>query len=265
MDDALLDIYTKLPGYYDVLFPRDYAAECEFLDACLRRHGSAQERSFLEVGCGPARNARELAARGYRAVGLDLAPAMVAFAEQAARQQGVTVEAVQGDMTDFALASPVALAACLWDTLLILVENQAIVRHLRAVARNLLPGGVYVIEMTHPRARLGPPTSGVYRGRSGDVDVEITWGLPDDPYDSIAQVHLTTVRLVARRGTELVLEQVERLPQRWYGVQELRALIELSGAFSEVHLYGRSGLPFLPLSDSEECDGALLVLVKGKG
>jgi SAM-dependent methyltransferase len=263
MRDPLLDLY-ELPAYYDVLFPRDYAAECDFLEAILRTHGRvcATERSFLELGCGPARNARELARRGYRAVGLDLSSEMLAFARQAAKKEHLALEFVQGDMTDFRLEQPLALAACLWDTVLVLVENDAMVRHLRAVARNLLPGGVYVIETTHPSFMFDAYVGSVYRGRLGDVEVELVWGRTDDPYDAIRQVHTTSSQFTARRGEEILVQQRQTLPQRWYQVQELRALIELSGAFSEVCYYGRSRLPLLPLSESPECDGMLAVLLK---
>lgn len=263
MPETLLDLYA-LPDYYDVLFPRDYAAECDFFLACLAQHGrvAKAEQSFLELGCGPARNARELASRGQRAVGLDLSPDMLAYARQAANKQGVALELVQGDMTDFTLERPVALAACLWDTLLVLTDNDAMVRHLRAVARNLLPGGLYIIETSHPRTLLDQTVSSVYHARLGDVEVALTWGLPDDTYNTITQVRTTTARMTAHREGTLILDHCQKLPQRFYQVQELRALIDLSGAFSAVHYYGRTRLPLLPLSDSEDCDGMIAVLVK---
>lgn len=262
MSETRLNLYD-LPDCYDALFPRDYAAECDFFEACLARHGRVgAERSFLELGCGPARNARELSGRGHRAVGLDLSPDMVAYARQAAQQQGVALEVLQGDMTDFSLSRPVALAACLWDTLLVIVDNDTMVRHLRTVAKNLLPGGIYVIETSHPRTFLTQARSSVYRARTGDLEVELAWGDPGDPYDSITQVHTTTTQITVRRGEQVLVDQRQLLPQRWYQVQELRALIELSGAFSAVHFYGRSRLPLLPLSDDEACDGMLAVLVR---
>lgn len=263
MREKLLDLYD-LADYYDVIFPRDYAAECDFFEACLAQHGrvAKAERSFLELGCGPARNARELALRGHRAVGLDLSSDMLTYARQAANKQGVSLELLQGDMSDFTLEKPVAMAACLWDTLMVLTDNDTVVRHLRTVAKNLLPGGIYIIETSHPSTLLGRAVNSVYHARIGDIEVELKWGQPDDAYDSIEQVHLTTVQLTARRGDTLLTDHRQTVPQRWYQVQELRALIDLSGAFSAVHYYGRTRLPLLPLSDSEDCDGMIAVLVK---
>ncbi len=267
MREQSKDIY-QYAAYYDVLFARDYPAECDFLEACLARHGqrTCGERSFLELGCGPARNGRELSRRGFRTVGLDLQPRMLNYAQIEAQREAVTLELVEADLIDFDLTRQVAMAACMWDTILLILKNEDMVRHLRAVARNLLPGGIYVIETTHPRALLNPYDGSAYRGRVDDTDIEVVWGLPDDPYDAVAQQHLVTVRLTARRlgqGQDQIIDSyVEQLPQRLYQVQELRALIDLSGAFSEVHYYGRSSLPLLPLSNDPECNGMIAVLVK---
>lgn len=252
----------QYPEYYDVLFKRDYHAEGQFLEACLHRHGSARDQSFAELGCGPARNAREFAQRGHRAVGLDLSADMLDFAREAAARDGVSIELVQGNLIDFDLARPVSIVACMWDTLLLIIRNEDMVRHLRAVSRNLLPGGVYVIETAHPRMFREPYSGVPFVGRIGDTEVEVTWGLPHDDFDCITQRHLATIRTIARHNGQVIAEAEERLAQRYYQVQELRALIELSGAFSEVHYYGTSALPFVPLSDQPECDGCIIVLVK---
>lgn len=260
MEERASEVY-EFPAYYDVLFDRNYVVECDFVEACLRRHGATGERSFIELGCGPAHNARELARRGWRAAGLDLSPAMLAYAEREARREGVSVDLVKGDFVDFDLPQKTAVAACLWDTIFVVIRNEDMISHLRAVARNLVPGGVYIIETTHPRYHVEPYQKYTYRGRAEDAEIELTWGRPDDPYDCIEQRYLVTVELVARRHGEVVTRNVTQLPQRWYRPQELRALIELSGAFSEVHFYGRTSLPWLPLSDDPECDGMVAVLV----
>lgn len=261
MTDETSGVYD-FPAYYESVFHRDFELETDFLEACLGRYGACADRSFLELGCGPASNARAFARRGWRAIGLDLSPAMLAYAEREARREGVSVELVAGDLLDFDLDPKVALAACPLETICLVVTNEDLVRHLRAVARNLADGGVYVIENTHPRVFLDRYTGDPHRGRLGDLDVELTWGLPDDRYDSIGQWYQTTLQLVVRRGEEVVLRQVDSLPQRWYPPQELRALVELSGAFAEVHFHGTNRLPFMPLTSGPEGDGMLAVLVK---
>lgn len=51
----------------------------------------------LDLGCGPGRNALQLAARGFEVDGVDLSPAAVAWAEERARDSGVRVRFHCGD------------------------------------------------------------------------------------------------------------------------------------------------------------------------
>ncbi|SED37636.1 Methyltransferase domain-containing protein [Streptomyces sp. 3213] len=51
----------------------------------------------LDLGCGPGRNALQLAARGFEVDGVDLSPTAVAWAEERARDAGVRVRFHCGD------------------------------------------------------------------------------------------------------------------------------------------------------------------------
>lgn len=261
MIEDIVGIYNR-PEFYDLLFPRDYVAENDFLLACLAHHGAASEPSLLELGCGPARNSRQFATRGHRTVALDLNPRMLAHAQREAEREGVTIELVEASLIDFDLRAPVTLAACLWDTICLIKSNEEMLTHLRAVARNLLPGGVYVVETTHPRFFNAGYTGDPMRARRGDLEVEVLWGKPDDPYDCIEQRYTTTIRTVVRQGSEVIAHSEETLVQRYFRVQELKALVALSGVFGEPQFYGTNALPFVPLRDTPECNGLLMVLSK---
>ncbi|MFO0576986.1 MAG: class I SAM-dependent methyltransferase [Polyangia bacterium] len=54
----------------------------------------------LDIGCGYGRHAMEIAARGYKTVGLDLSLPLLIRATDAARRVGVNVDFVHGDMRD---------------------------------------------------------------------------------------------------------------------------------------------------------------------
>ncbi len=147
--------YYQLVEAYERIHQSDCAGICDFLEWALAHHGGSSERSVIELGCGPAGYARELARRGYRSVGLDLS--MIEYARTAAQREGLALELLHADMTDFTLARPVALAATLLDTACHLLTNEQVVAHLRSVARNLLPGGIFVLDMAHPARGLVPP------------------------------------------------------------------------------------------------------------
>lgn len=263
---------------YDAAFgDRDFAAECDFLEWCLRTHGGVSAggclpdaqrgasplhdpRSFLELGCGPARHAREFARRGWSATGLDLSGDMLAYATDAACRDGLTLRTVAADMRDFELPAPVALAASLMESVTHLTTNEQVVAHLRAVARNLLPGGVFVLEMAHP-AWLGRDTlPNTWTARDGDVEVDVLFGAADDPYDWFTQVWQVTSRLTVREPGRPEYTIESHHPHRWYLAQEFRALIDLSGAYEAAWWYGEMRIPPPPLDNGDVTDQMIVVL-----
>ncbi|MFH9245540.1 class I SAM-dependent methyltransferase [Streptomyces lydicus] len=74
----------------------------EYLDRGLLGPGRA-----LDLGCGPGRNALELASRGFEVDAVDLSPAALAWAGERARTAGAGVRFLPGDA--FALADGGAL------------------------------------------------------------------------------------------------------------------------------------------------------------
>ena len=272
---------------YDIAFgDRDFEDECNFLAWCLNQFGSPisnfesgngpqatidSPRSFLELASGPARHAREFARRGWRAVALDLSQDMLDYARAGAVREGVVIEAVAGDMTDFILREPVALAANLMESLTHLVTNEQVVAHLRAVARNLLPDGIFVIEMAHPDTIWRDSLPNIWHSRSTDSDlfknepyaeVDVLFGSADDPYDWITQQWLVTTRLTIREEGQPTRVVEQHHPHRWYLAQELRALIDLSGAFSQVWWFGNMTVLPPALDNSDDSERMIVVLRK---
>lgn len=63
----------------------------------LRAIGNPEDLDTLEVGCGAARWSIALAAKGARAVGLDLSPTQLGHARRLVRKSGAHVRLVRGD------------------------------------------------------------------------------------------------------------------------------------------------------------------------
>jgi SAM-dependent methyltransferase len=260
------DFYRNARAYDIAFGERDFGAECDFLAWCLHTHGDArlqmEPSSFLEVACGPARHAREFARRGWRAVGLDMSPDMLAYAAQGAREEGMCLETVCADMTDFHVDQPVALAANMMESLSHLVTNAQVMSHLRAVAANLLPGGIFIIEMAHPSTLWRDNLPNFWTTCRDGMTIDILFGQQDDPYDWITQQWGVTTRLTIHEAgqPERVIE--EHHNHRWYQAQELAALIELSGVFEQVWWYGNLLVPPPPLDDSDDAERMVVVLRK---
>ncbi len=260
---------------YDIAFgDRDFREECNFLEWSLREFGQTQTitpPSFLELACGPARHAREFARRGWRGVGLDLSQEMLDYACEGAEADGVRIETVQGDMTNFTLDQPVALAANLMESLSHLITNEQVVAHFRAVAQNLLPGGIFVIEMAHPDSIWRDSLPNTWTARSTDseifrntpyTEVDVLFGSADDQFDWISQQWQVTTRLNIRDEGQPERVVQHRYPHRWYMAQELKALIDLSDAFSQTWWFGNMVVPPPALGNSAESDRMIVVLRK---
>ena len=251
---------------YDIAFgDRDFARECDFLAWCLHEHGKLEytgkhEPSFIELACGPAQHAREFALREWRSIGLDMSADMLNYARDRSLQQSVNLETVCADMCDFRLAQPVALAANMMESITHLVTNDQVVKHLRAVARNLLPGGIYVIEMAHPSAIWRDCLPNMWSSKRDGIVVDFLFGLEDDPYDWITQQWTVTARLTISEAGLPQRVYEEHNNHRWYLPQEFSALVDLAGVFESWWWYGDMRLPPPALENDQDAERMIFVL-----
>jgi SAM-dependent methyltransferase len=139
--------WYEAPHYYDILLDPDSAGEADFLEAVLERHGRPGAGAVLEPACGSGRMLAEMARRGHRVTGIDLSPAMVAYARQRLADEGLAGRVVHADMTDFELPQRFDLAHCLINTFRHLLDEGTAVAALRCIARALAPGGLFVLGM----------------------------------------------------------------------------------------------------------------------
>ena len=132
--------------YYDIALKRDVSREVDFIVAVYRHHPGAEPRSVLDIACGPGYHARAFARRGLQAVGLDLRPEMLDFAQSEAADEGVEVSWLLSATRHFQLETPADIAICMFDGIDALLTNEDIIQHLRTVTANLTPCGLYVLE-----------------------------------------------------------------------------------------------------------------------
>lgn len=224
--------------YYDIVFRREVGREIDFLLAVCRQHAGAEPASLLDIACGPGYHAWEAARRGLRSIGLDLRPEMLELGAASSAAEGPRVEWLTADMRDFRLERPVDLAICMFDGLDALLTNEDIVRHLRAVAGNLGPRGLYVLEYTHPRDCFMQNYGDFrYEGSRDGVEVEVTWAIEPPVLDLVAGTAEVMIELrVNDRGRRLRI--VDSAKERFLLPQEIVLLAERSAAFDVVAWYG---------------------------
>ena len=242
--------HGRVPGIYDE--PEFYAAACAYrdvpaeVDALLRwseKHRGAAAgllHSVLELAAGPAEHARNLARRGLEATALDLSPAMCAWARDMAARDGVGLAVVQADMRDFSIAGPFGLAITMLNSLCHLFTLDDLARHLTAVARHVVPGGLYIAELAHPADFFAAErrTSSEWSSEVADGTVSVRWGGPKDEIDPITQITREHVTVTYRKRGGAVRTVTDVVPNRFWTATELAAAIRLAGGFTVAATYG---------------------------
>lgn len=264
------DFYRNAKAYDIAFGDRDFSDECDFLEWCLKEHSNLeidklQDKAFLELASGPSHHAIEMAKRNWRSIAIDNSDDMLAYATELAKEANVNIEAINADMIEYKLDKPVAMVATMMESIAHVLTNDQMVSHMRSVADSLLPGGIYIIEATHPDGFFPDDEANIWTEKRDGMKVQITFGEPDDEYDYITQQWDVTTRLRIWNGTgeEYVDENKVRL--RWYLAQEIKALIDLSGAFEDYWFYGNVySIPPQPFDNSDDSDSMVIVLRKKK-
>jgi SAM-dependent methyltransferase len=208
---------------YDILCGWDPGPERDFVLAAAARYGLGPPRRILEPFCGSGRMLRAMP--GF-AVGFDSNPHMVAYA----RRRGSRV--FRADAAAFAVRPHSFDAAfCLIDSFRYLLTEEAARAHLRAVARALAPGGVYVVGLEVTGDLDAQGTVDAWTHARGDTSVR---GEVRCLGDRAERVETLQVRLDIRDGARR--ESVEDFePMRVYAREDLRAVVagtfEIAGAF----------------------------------
>ena len=62
----------KEPRYYEIAFSFiDTRKQVDLFERFIRKYSRINVKRFLDIGCGPTLQLREIAKRGYEAIGLD--------------------------------------------------------------------------------------------------------------------------------------------------------------------------------------------------
>lgn len=235
-----MPVYTE-PLYYEIAFSFvDAEKQVDLFEEFIGKYSKTKVKRFLDVGCGPSLQLREIAKRGYDAVGLDLSPQMLEYLERKAEEEGVRIETVNADMTDFRLEAPVDFAFTMMGTICGIGSREKFLSHVDCVADSLKEGGLYLIENLRldwaSEAFFGPVSWTMERD---GIRVKTTYSI--QLKDALAQTLTETMRLdVDDLGRKLVFE--ESWETRMIFPQELLTLLELNGRFEFLGWFERDGM-----------------------
>ncbi len=232
--------YT-IPELYDIAFDfRDVPKQVDFLLDIAGQYAGRKIDSAIELACGPAYHAREMARRGMVADGLDLEPNMAAYTRELVRKEGLACEIFEGDMRFFRASRKYDLAYCLMASFALLNTNQDILDNFSCAAEMLNDGGIYIISTAHPRdfyGDEGKSTQNTWSMTRGDITVETDWGGDNQQFDPLTEIDdiVVSFTVTTPDGTTRY-----DFPDRYRrcSMMTFLALVRLSGRFEIVDMYG---------------------------
>ena len=247
--------------YYDIVFNRDVSREVQFIRDVYCHYTGREMTSMLDIACGPGYHARAAAKMGLRSIGLDLRGEMLQYAETRAKAEGVSVEWIEADMRYLKLADPVDAAVAMFDSIDALQTDDDLIAHFRCMADNLTPGGIYVLEISHPadyQYHLYPRIA--YYGERDGVEVNLYWATNRAQFDFVTGVAHVEIEIhVNDHGQETVIRDMAE--ERLFCAGEIRLLARLSGALDTVGWYGDTKLT-QPLDHSLKTNRMICVMQK---
>jgi SAM-dependent methyltransferase len=238
------------PRLYDLAFGfRHIPAECRGLLGLAAHHGVSKPSSIADIACGPAHHLREYARLGLKAFGVDLNRDMLAYARHLSTKERLHIRLKRADMRDFTLQQKVDIAQCLFDSFSHCTTDEDAIATLRCAARALRPGGLLLLELTHPAdffSSTSKRTVGRWSQRYPDVTVRTRFLTTD--IDPIAETYVKSMTIDAkyndgRPSKHIVDRQMHRMWLR-SGISHVAAA---SGAFDVLAWYGDLS-PRVPLS-----------------
>ena len=133
------------PHYYDVGFREDTPREAKFFEKAFAKYIPGKVKRLFEPGCGSGRLVVKMADRGFQVTGLDLNQPALDYCKQQLDKLRLKATLMNGDMTNFQLKRPADAAFNTINTFRHLLTEEDAVKHLKCVAANLRPGGIYIL------------------------------------------------------------------------------------------------------------------------
>lgn len=225
VEQLIMSVYDH-PLYYEIAFGFvDIKKQVDLFEKFIKRYSKIKVRRVLDIACGPSLQLRELAKRGYEAIGLDINPRMLRYLKEKAIEEGVKIETIKADMTSFKLKKKVDFAFIMMGSFKF-KSNEELLKHLDCVSNSLKKGGLYLIENMELDWLNFKPQFWIMK--KDGIKVKTTYKLK--PKDPIAQTSEENIILeVNDHGKKLKL--IEKRVVKHVYPQEFLALLKLNNKF----------------------------------
>jgi 2-polyprenyl-3-methyl-5-hydroxy-6-metoxy-1,4-benzoquinol methylase len=141
--DHQCDIYSN-PKQYDAI--NSFEHDIPFYIEQAKKSG----KNVLELACGTGRVAIPLAKAGLNVTGIDLSPIMLEYGRKKAKEADVTINFLEGDMTNFSLNEKFDTVMCIHNSLGHVYDLVTIKNFFNCIKNHLTPKGTFILQTFTP-------------------------------------------------------------------------------------------------------------------
>lgn len=232
------EIY-KQALYYEIAFGfTDVKKQADLFENFIAKYSGIEVETVLDLACGPAPQLREMARRGYKAVGLDISTDMIKYLKRCAQEEKLAIEAKRADMKNFQLKNKVDFAFIMMGSIIYAGKgNDELNAHFHSVAESLNSGGLYLIE--NLAVNWASPTffkSQIWTMKKNGIKVKTTYKIT--PVDPLKQIVKQFIKLeVDDRGNHI--EYVDEDDLKIVFPEEFKLIIEKNNRFDFLGFFER--------------------------
>jgi ubiquinone/menaquinone biosynthesis C-methylase UbiE len=223
---------------------RDYASERDFLLACARHFGTRAPRRVLAWACGTGRHLSAFADVGVVGVGVDASETLLAYGRRLVGQRSAdpSITFERAHLDEHPALEKVDLSFVLLSSIHQLLTPEAIESHLRQAARLLHPGGLHVIEATHPQDLIGQKSSGTeWTEVRGDRVVDARFRMHLSRMSPSHVVPVTLEVVCSTRSRTRSDERQSMVQESQWFVPDVNEWQAIAGAVPELSLVAQLG------------------------
>ena len=223
----MINSFTGLHAdYYDLVYAdKPYAQEARWVADRLEAALGRRPGTLLELACGTGRHAAEFAGMGIQVTGVDINEELL----EHARRRVPGVEFVAQDMTRLDLGGArFDAVTCLFDSIGYPQRNELVIAALAGAARHLVEDGAFAFEFLHAPAmltRAAPVRARRWETGDGGELLRVS----ETEINAATQLMEVTYALVELRADGTYMRWSERQSNRFFSVEEMRALADSAG------------------------------------